>query len=721
MTNNHLISILLSIILLAAQDLSFCQNLNPYLDVTRPLEERVEDALSRMTLEEKVALIHADRSYGAAGVPRLGIPENNLTDGPSGLRPEMVWQTWEHAGISSDSCTAYPALICLAATWNPEMGYLFGSSYSEEALYRNKNMILGPGVNIVRTPMNGRNFEYLGEDPFLSSKMAVSYIRGVQSNHVSACVKHFAANNQEYQRFSINAVVDERTLNEIYFPAFKASVKDGGVWAVMAAYNKLNGEHCCQNYDLLHKTLKEDWGFDGVVVSDFGGTHDTEKAVNSGLDLEMGTDLGSIEAFKNYHMGNMYLELLKSGKADINVLDDKVRRVLRMIFRTSMSGDRKWGSLASEQHLDDSRRIASEGIVLLKNDGDVLPIDLSKVRKILVVGDNAIRNTTRGGGSSEVNSKIEISPLEGIRRRVDGKAAVTWQPGYSIDGNLDSLREEAVNAAKDADIVIFIGGLNKYIDCEGVDRKSYDLPYEQNLLLPALAEANKNTIAVMVSGNSYSMPWRNSIPAIVQAWYGGSEFGNAVASILFGDVNPSGKLPITFYEKVEDCGANNIGEYPGDGKEVRYKDGIFVGYRWLDKEGIEPLFPFGYGLSYTKYKFGKPVFENKKITQNDSLRFFLKIKNVGHVYGGEVVQVYVNDVSCSVPRPIKELKSFKKVFLQPGEEKTISFSLGADSLAYYDINRHDWVVEPGEFKILIGTSSRDINFEIPIEITENED
>lgn len=720
MANRYLNTIIVSLILMTVQDLSFAQNVNPYLDVTRPLEERVEDALSKMTLEEKVALIHADRSYGAAGVPRLGIPENNLTDGPSGMRPEMVWQTWVHSGIASDSCTAYPALICLAATWNPEMGYLFGSSYSEEALYRNKNMILGPGVNIVRTPMNGRNFEYLGEDPFLSSRMAVSYIKGVQSNHVSACVKHFAANNQEYQRTSINAVVDERTLNEIYFPAFKASVKEGGVWAVMAAYNKLNGEYCCQNYDLLHKTLKEDWGFDGVVVSDFGGTHDTEKAVNSGLDLEMGTDLGSIEAFKNYHMGNKYLELLRSGKADIKVLDDKARRVLRMIFRTSMSGERKWGSLASEQHLNDSKRIASEGIVLLKNDKNILPINLSKVHKILVVGDNAIRNMTRAGGSSEVSSKIEITPLDGIRKRVGDSAAVSWQPGYSAEGNLDSLRKEAVNAAKEADIVLFVGGLNKELfqDCEGVDRKSYDLPYEQNLLLSSLAQANKNTIAVMVSGNSYSMPWLNSIPAIVQAWYGGSESGNAIASILFGDINPSGKLPISFYEKVEDCGANSIGEYPGDGKEVRYNEGIFIGYRWLDKEGIEPLFPFGYGLSYTKYKLSKPTVECTKISQQDSVRFSVKIKNVGNVYGGEVVQVYVNDASSSVPRPVKELKSFKKVFLQPGEEKTISFSLGPDAFAYYDASRHDWVVEPGEFKILIGTSSKNINFEIPINIIE---
>ena len=363
------------------------QEIPVYQDISKPVEDRVEDALSRMTLREKVGLVHADRSYGAAGVPRLGIPENNLTDGPSGMRPEMVWQTWIHAGLASDSCTAYPALVCLAATWNQEMGYLFGKSYGEEAVYRKKNMILGPGVNIFRTPMNGRNFEYMGEDPYLTSQMAVSYIKGVQSNRVSACVKHFAVNNQEHQRTTINAIVDERTLNEIYFPAFKAAVQEGGVWAVMGAYNKFCGQHCCHNSYLLRDVLKGQWGFDGVVVSDFGGTHDTKEAVENGLDLEMGTDLGSIEAFNRYRMADPYIEMLENGEADEAVLDDKVRRVLRMMFRTSMSGRQPWGSLASEQHMADSRRIAEEGIVLMKNEKDILPIDLSGVRTILVVGE----------------------------------------------------------------------------------------------------------------------------------------------------------------------------------------------------------------------------------------------------------------------------------------------------------------------------------------------
>lgn len=687
-----------------------------YQDISRPVEERVEDALSRMTLREKVGLIHADRSYGAAGVPRLGIPENNLTDGPSGMRPEMVWQTWIHAGMSSDSCTAYPALICLAATWNPDMGLLFGKSYGEEAVYRNKNMILGPGVNIFRTPMNGRNFEYMGEDPYLASRMSVSYIKGVQSNNVSACVKHFAVNNQEHQRTTINTIVDERTLNEIYFPAFKAAVQDAGVWAVMGAYNRFDGQYCCHNSYLLRDVLKGKWGFDGVVVSDFGGTHDTREAVENGLDLEMGTDLGSIEAYNRYRMADPYIELLENGEADEAVLDDKVRRVLRMIFRTSMSGKQPWGALASERHFEDSRKIAEEGIVLMKNERGVLPVDLAGVKKILVVGDNATRLMSRSGGSSEVKSQYEITPLEGIRRRVGDAAEVLWQQGYAPDVSVivaDSLREEAVKAARAADITIYVGGLNKelYQDCEGVDRQSFSLPYGQDRLIASLAAASGRMAAVMVSGNSYAMPWIDEVPALVQAWYGGSEAGNAIASVLFGDVNPSGKVPFTFHRRIEDCAAHVYGDYPGDGEKVEYKEGIFVGYRWTDKEGVKPQFAFGHGLSYTEFKYGKIRLDAKAVAVDGVLKVRIPVTNVGDIAGAEVVQMYIHDVEASLPRPVKELKGFRKVFLAPGETAEVTFEIGEGALSYYDPAVHEWVAEAGDFKVMVGSASDDIRAE----------
>ena len=708
--------IFLSLIAVLFPFMNFAQELPVYQDISKPVEERVEDALSRMTLREKVGLVHADRSYGAAGVPRLGIPENNLTDGPSGMRPEMVWQTWIHAGLASDSCTAYPALICLAATWNQEMGMLFGKSYSEEAAYRKKNMILGPGVNIFRTPMNGRNFEYMGEDPYLTSQMAVSYIKGVQSNNVAACVKHFAVNNQEHLRTTINAVVDERTLNEIYFPAFKAAVQEGNVWAVMGAYNKFDGQYCCHNSFLLQDVLKGQWGFDGVVVSDFGGTHDTEEAVENGLDLEMGTDLGSIEAYNRYKMADPYIDLLEKGEADEAVLDDKVRRILRMMFRTSMSGHQPWGALASEKHMADSRKIAEEGIVLMKNEGDVLPIDLSGVRRILVVGDNATRLMSRSGGSSEVKSKYEIVPLEGIRNRAGDRAEVIWQPGYSVNASesaADSLRKEALDAACTADFIIYIGGLNKelYQDCEGVDRQSFSLPYGQDELISGLAATGKKMAAVMVSGNSYAMPWIDEIPALVQAWYGGSEAGNAIASVLFGDVNPSGKLPFTFHGKLEDCAAHSIGEYPGDGETVEYKEGIFVGYRWTDKENIKPQFAFGHGLSYTDFSYGKIRLSAKTMTEDEAITVSIPVTNTGKRAGAEVVQLYVNDVKSSLPRPVKELKGFKKVYLAPGETAEVIFTVGKDALSFYDPSVHGWVAEDGDFKVMIGSASDDIRAE----------
>lgn len=690
----------------------YSQTLPVYQDAAQPIEKRVEDALSRMTLEEKVRLLHANGGYRSWGVPRLGIPENNPTDGPVGMRPEMGWSNWSYAHANNDSCTAFPSMICLASTWNPEMGQLFGKAYSEEALYRNKNIILGPGVNIFRTPLNGRNFEYMGEDPYLASCMAVSYIQGIQSNHVAACVKHFAVNNQETNRMGINTLVDERALHEIYLPAFKAAVQEGKVWTVMGAYNRYNGQFCSHNAYLLNEILRKQWGFDGVVLSDFGATHSTEEAIYNGLDLEYGTHLGSAQAFERYYLAAPYLKLLREKKVGTRELDEKVRRILRMMYRTNMSPDRPWGSVATSAHIRAARRIAEEGFVLLQNKRQLLPLRLGELKKILVVGENAVRMTALNGGSSEVRALYEVLPLEGIRNYVGKQAEVRYQMGYSSRQgmNADSLRTEAVRAAKDADVVLYMGGLAKAegLDSEGSDRTSLELPYGQDELVAALAEANPNLVAVMISGNAYLMPWVQKVPAILQAWYGGSENGNAIVSVLFGETNPSGKLPFTFTARLEDNAAQALQAYPGDGKTVEYKEGIWVGYRWMEKQRIRPLFAFGHGLSYTTFKYGRLTLSRPAMGLSDSLTVTVPVTNTGQREGAEVVQLYVQDLKSSLPRPVKELKGFRKIRLAPGETREVSFTIKKESLSFYDPQRHAWVAEPGTFRILVGSASDDI-------------
>ena len=589
-----------------------------YLDESQPIEKRVEDALSRMTLEEKVAILHAQSKFSSAGVPRLGIPEVWCTDGPHGIRPEVLWDEWDQAGWPNASCTAFPALTSLAATSNPEMSALYGKSIGEEARYREKDILLGPGVNIYRTPLNGRNFEYMGEDPYLSSRMVVPYIEEVQKNGVAACVKHFALNNQEAHRHGIDVEVDDRALNEIYLPAFKAAVQEGGAWAVMGAYNKYKGEHCCHNRYLLNDILKRDWAFDGVVVSDWGGTHDTKQAAENGLDMEFGSwtdglSWGASNAYDNYYLAAPYLDMLRKGEASTATLDDKARRVLRLIFRTAMNTRKPFGSLNSPEHLAAARRIAGEGMVLLKNEGGVLPIDLGRAKTIAVVGENAIKMMTVGGGSSSLKVRHEYTPLEGIRAAAAGKAEVIYERGYvgDVTGDYNGVKTgqdlsesrseaqliaDAAAAARKADAVIFVGGLHQstHQDCEGDDRLQYGLPYAQDKVIGALAEANPNLAVVIVSGNAVAMPWIDRVPAVLEAWFSGSEAGNALADVVFGAVNPSGKLPFTFPMRLEDNGAHALGEYPGADK-VKYNESIFVGYRWHGKEPLKPLFAFGQG------------------------------------------------------------------------------------------------------------------------------
>lgn len=723
------------------------QEVPTYLDSSKPIEERVEDALSRLTLEEKVALTHAQSKFCSPGVARLGIPEFWMTDGPHGIRPEVLWDEWEQAGWTNDSCVAFPALTCLAASWDPEIARLYGKSIGEEARYRNKTVLLGPGVNIYRSPLNGRNFEYMGEDPYLAGKMVVPYVQGVQQNGVAACVKHYALNNQEVNRHTTNVIIDDRALYEIYLPAFKAAVQEGNAWAIMGSYNLYKNQHGCHNQYLLNDILKGEWGFDGVVVSDWGGVHNTQEAITNGLDMEFGSwtnglSNGASNAYDNYYLADPYLKLIREGKVGTKELDDKVRRILRLAYRTTMDRNRPYGSLCSEAHFAAARRIGEEGIVLLQNRNNLLPIDLNQAKRIAVIGENAIKMMTVGGGSSSLKVKYELSPLDGIRKQVGDQAEVIYARGYVGDPSgeyngvksgqdledsrsPEALIAEAVAVAKEADYVIFIGGLNKsaHQDCEDADRKELGLSYGQDKVITALAKANKNLIVVNISGNAIAMPWVKEVPAIVQAWYLGSEAGSAIASVLTGDVNPSGKLPFTFPASLQDVGAHKLGEYPGtprnDGSPIvdqKYNEGIFVGYRWADKEKTKPLFSFGHGLSYTTFAYGKAVADKKVMGQDETLTITLPVTNTGSREGSEVIQLYISDLKSSLPRPVKELKGFSKVKLAPGETREVTFTIGKEALSFFDDARHEWIAEPGKFEALVGASSTDIRNRVAFEL-----
>lgn len=706
-----------------------------YLDETKPVDERIEDALSRMTLEEKIAMCHAQSKFSTPGCPRLGIPEIWMSDGPHGVRMEFVWDDWQHAHWTNDSCTAYPALTCLAATFNPELSYRYGKALGEEARFRRKDIILGPGVNIYRTPLSGRNFEYMGEDPYLSSVMVVPYIRGVQENGVAACVKHFVLNNQEKWRDTINVVVSERALNEIYLPAFKAAVTEGGVWAVMGSYNKYKGEYCSHNDTLINEILKKEWAFDGVMLTDWGSAHNTNEAALNGLDLEMGTwtnglTWGISSAYDKYFLAKPFLEKIKSGELPESLLDEKIRRILRLCFRTNMNRQRPFGRKLTEEHTDIARKVAEEGIVLLKNEKDFFPIRPGRYKKIAVIGENAVKKLTEGGGSSELKAHREVSPLQGLVDKY-GAEHIVYSMGYASGApdysrelpsgyDADSLVRSAVAVAKAADVVLFFGGLNKNFqqDCEGDDRKSMDLPFGQDKLLDEILKVNKNVGVIIVSGNAVSMPWLDKVNGLMQSWYLGSEAGNATARVISGEVSPSGKLPFSIPRRLEDNGAHYFGEksYPGDGKTIYYMDDIFVGYRWHDTRKIPSLFPFGYGLSYTEFKYGEVSTDRKVYAEADTVKVLVKITNTGSMAGAETVQLYVSQDSPSLSRPVKELKGFHKQFLNRGEEKTVTLEIPVKDFALYDDRVSRWVVEPDKYTLQVASSSRDIKGAVEIEV-----
>ncbi len=768
---------------------AFAQTLPPYLDETQPLETRIDDALQRMTLAEKVALCHAQSKFSTPGVPRLGIPELHYSDGPHGVRAEVEWNSWRYAGWNNDSCTAFPALTCLAATFDPTLSRLYGEAIGEEARYRCKSVLLGPGVNIYRTPLNGRNFEYMGEDPYLSSVMCVPYIRGVQSRGVACCVKHFALNNQELHRWKTDVEVSDRALYEIYLPAFKAAVQQGGAWSVMGAYNCYNGQHCCHNERLLNDILKGEWGFDGAVVSDWGGVHDTRQAALYGMDLEMGTSTNGLTedgtvTYDGYYLAAPYLQLLQRGELPLSTLDDKCRRILRLIYRTEMDRTAPFGSLASPQHAAVCRAIGTAGIVLLRNEltrpslksmpasdptgttgprlmlpppAKLLPLNLNREKHILVVGDNATRSLTLGGGSSELKVKHEVSPLEALQARCGDR--ITYTQGYAAGkasyGKVnpvpqalqDSLRQAAVAAASQADIVLFFGGLNKNHrqDCEDGDRESLALPFGQDSLLGALLAVNPRIVVVLLSGNAVAMPWVESVPAIVQGWYLGSECGNSLADVLLGDVNPGGRLPFTFPARLTDCGAHAFDTlcYPGTGEREIYREDLMVGYRWADSRHTRPLFAFGYGLSYTTFSYGTATLtvlppaaaaKSKKAAKKgattsvstdtvpafsptDTLLITVPVTNTGSRAGAEVVQLYVGDDEAPVVRPVKELKAFAKVQLEAGETRAVQLRVAAADLAYYDDRAALWRAEAGTFSLHVAAAANDVRQTLSARLT----
>jgi beta-glucosidase len=715
-----------------------------YRDATRSLDERVEDLLGRLTLEEKVALVHADTKFTNAGVPRLGIPPLRMSDGPHGVREEISADSWKPAGRTDDFATALPVGAALAATWNVDLAHAYGGVIAAEARQRGKHIMLAPGVNIVRTPLGGRNFEYFGEDPWLSSRFAVATIRGLQAGDVAACVKHFALNNQEQWRSSVDVEVSERALRELYLPAFEAAVREAGVLSVMGAYNRYLGAFCCENDRLLNQILKTEWGFRGLVMSDWNGVHETRAAFFGGLDLEMGTH----KPFADFFFARPLLDGLKRGEFPVALLDDKARRNLRVLLATRALDDRPPGAMNTPAHQAVARQVATESIVLLKNAADLLPLNLERVKTIAVIGDNATRLHCHGGGSSEIKALYEITPLAGILEQVAGRATVIHAAGYQPPaqrrtGTVDAagiaqteldvaaqkaaaaeLLERAVVAAKAADVAIVVGGLNheRNQDAEGADRLSLELPFGQDELIARVAAANPRTIVVLVAGSPVAMdPWLGQVPSVVQAWYGGMEAGHALADVLFGVVSPSGRLPVSFPRRLADSPAHARGaarNYPGENGRVHYDEDLLVGYRWFDARAIEPLFPFGHGLSYTKFDYSPLRVTATGSGAELSVAVECDVRNTGPRAGAEVVQLYVEPVGAGSARPPQELKAFAKVALAPGESRSVRLLLNARSFASYDPALPGWRVAAAEFGLHVAGSSRDrrqsAEFRVPV-------
>lgn len=710
-------------------------------------DNRINDLLSKLTLEEKISMIHGEGIFETGGVPRLNIPPLKFSDGPMGVRMEFDKKKWINIGTTDDCVSYLPSNSALTSTWNRDLAYKFGQVLGAEARGRGKDVILAPGINIKRSPLCGRNFEYMSEDPRVVEEIAVPLIKGIQENDVAACVKHLAANNQETHRFTVDTYMDERTLREIYLPGFKAAVKSGESYTIMGAYNRLYGEYCSHSKYLLTKILREEWEYDGVVISDWGAVHDTKEAAESDLDVEMsvGPD------FDNYYMANPLLEAVRNGQINEEYIDKKVRNILRTMLRLNMLGDesesRKPGTYNSHKHQETILNIAEESIILLKNEGNLLPLD-KKIKSLAVIGQNADRLHAGGGGSAELKTLYEIAPLLGLKMELGGNVNIKYAKGYYVppkvkkeenwqqdslnvekenrhirqtDKEIERVQEEllkeAVNLAKETENVIIFAGLDHEYDVEGKDRANMKLPYGQDRLIREVLKVNPNAIVVIIAGSPVEMgSWVKEARAILWSYYAGMEGGRALARVLFGDVSPSGKLAESFPKTHTDCPAHSLGEF-GDYEKINYNEGIFVGYRYYDTHNIDVEFPFGHGLSYTTFDYSNLKISTDETDDDVTVNIQVNIKNTGKVAGAETVQIYVADPESTVKRPVHELKGFDKVYLKPGEEKIVTICLKQNSFGYFDVNEHCFVAEPGEYEIQAGSSSRDIRLRKTICLT----
>ena len=690
------------------------------------MEKRIEKLIKKMTLEEKVGLLHGNSKFYVAGVERLGIPEWSLSDGPHGVRAEINRHDWAYAGWTNDSASYFPTGTAFAAAWNPELAYRRGEVLGEEARWRKKDVLLGPGVNIIRSPLCGRNFEYMSEDPYMNSVLAVAYIKGLQSRDVACSVKHFAVNNQETNRTTVDVECSERALREIYLPAFKAAVQEGGALTVMAAYNKFRGEFCAENNYLVRKILRNEWGFDGVYVTDWGAAHSTVPSMEAGLDLEMGT---LIDKYEDWYYANPLIEAVKSGKVPMSLVDEKVGDVLRVMIKTNV--------LDPKKHQQATYDAAAEAIVLLKNQNNLLPLDFSSIKSLAVIGDNATRKHSNGGLSSEIKAVYEVTPLGALRAKWGDKVDIRFAQGYEklstfVEGSnngqssgtfssktqeSDALLKEAVEVARTSDVALLVCGLNHDYDTESFDRLNMDIPYGQVELIQEVVKANPRTIVVMIAGSPLNMAAVDICsPAIVWAWFNGMEGGNALVDVLSGKVNPSGKMPFTTPVSLDQSPAHALGNFPGRDLKVNYEEDILVGYRWFDTKGLPVVYPFGYGLSYTTFDYSNLNTDKETYDQADTIQATFTLTNTGDREGAEVAQLYVSDPVCSVMRPVKELKGFKKVFLKPGESRRITLDIPVSSLAFYSEAQSQFVVEPGEFILQLGASASDIKQKISVEV-----
>ncbi len=704
--------------------------------ITHKYDAKIDSLISQMTLEEKVGMLHGTSMFNTAGIKRLGIPELKMTDGPLGIREEISRSSWAPAGLDTDFATYYPAGSGLSATWNPKLAYVFGNSVGQEARARDKDVLLSPAINIIRTPLGGRTYEYLTEDPFLNKKLAVPFIVGVQDNDVAVCVKHFIANNQETNRDIVDVQIDERALQEIYLPAFNAAVTEAKAFTMMGAYNKFRGEYLCENNAMLNGVLKDDWGFEGIVISDWAAVHSTVNSLKSGLDIEMGTP----KPFNEFYLADPLIEAVKSGEISENEINKHIKRILQVMFTIkSMGGEpRKKGSINIKAHFKDAYAISSESVVLLKNDKKLLPLKTTNIKSIAVIGANATKKNALIGYGAGVKTKREITPLEGLKNKLPKNITIKYAAGYqqkyapkkkgklgdvtqaraqTIDQLNPKLVKEAIDAAKNADVAIIFAGSDRDYETEGSDRPNLKLPFGQEELIEKVLAVNPNTIVVMIAGAPFDInKIKEKSNTLVWSWFNGSEGGNALADVLLGTVNPSGKLPWTMPKNINDSPAHATNSFPGDKTET-YKEGILVGYRWFDTKNIEPLYPFGYGLSYTTFNIKNvKTDKNEPYLENDTILVSAAIENSGKVDGKEVVQLYVSKKDSKIERAEQELKGFEKVFVNAGKTAHVTLEVPVKELAYYNVEMKKWMVETGNYTFKIGNSSRNMEAEIPVTI-----